>query len=196
MDQILNDKKALRSEILKKRVEIPDEKITIDSKIIIDKLLELEAYKKSKTIMCFVDFKKEVRSRLIIKKALDDGKRVLVPIITKDTDGRKIMKASHLISFENDLESGTMGILEPKPECRRYVDPSEIDFFVVPGVAFDVNKNRLGYGAGFHDAMFRFVRKDCQKFAVCFDFQVFDHIPIMDYDVPVDMILTELRTIK
>lgn len=196
MDQILIDKKALRTEILRKRVEIPDEKITIDSKIIIDKLIGLEAYKKSATIMCFVDFKKEVRSRLIIKKALDDGRRVLVPIITKDTDGKKVMKASHLISFEDDLESGTMGILEPKPECRRYVAPSEIDFFVVPGVAFDVHRNRLGYGAGFHDAMFRFLRKDCLKVAVCFDFQVFDQIPVMEYDVPVDMLLTELRTIE
>jgi 5-formyltetrahydrofolate cyclo-ligase len=195
MDRILSEKKALRSEILKKRIEIPDEKITADSNIIINKLLELEAYKRSRTIMCFVDFKKEVRSRLIIEQALDKGKRVLVPIITKDTDGRKVMRASHLISFEDDLESGTMGILEPKPECRRYVDPFEIDFFVVPGVAFDVHKNRLGYGAGFHDAMFQLVRRDCRKVAVCFDFQVFEHIPIMDYDVPVDMILTELRTI-
>jgi 5-formyltetrahydrofolate cyclo-ligase len=195
MDRILSEKKALRSEILKKRIEIPDEKITADSNIIINKLLELEAYKRSRTIMCFVDFKKEVRSRLIIEQALAKDKRVLVPIITKDTDGRKVMRASHLISFEDDLESGTMGILEPKPECRRYVDPFEIDFFVVPGVAFDVHKNRLGYGAGFHDAMFQLVRRDCRKVAVCFDFQVFEHIPIMDYDVPVDMILTELRTI-
>jgi 5-formyltetrahydrofolate cyclo-ligase len=195
-EEILNAKKALRADVLRQRAALTEEKITQDSAVIIDKLLGLEAYKKSGTIMCFVDFKKEVRARLIINHALAAGKQVLVPIITKDDDGRKVMKASRLLSFEQDLESGTMGILEPKPACRRYVDPSEIDFFVVPGVAFDVNRNRLGYGGGFHDAFFKLIRKDCLKTAVCFDFQVFDQIPVMDYDVPVDMILTELRTIS
>jgi 5-formyltetrahydrofolate cyclo-ligase len=163
--------------------------------VIIDKLIALETYRKSNTIMCFVDFKKEVRSRLIIRHALGLGKRVLVPVVVKEENGSKTMKASHLIDFEEDLASGTMGILEPKPERRRFVDPSEIDFFVTPGVAFDVHKNRLGYGAGYHDNMFRHLRKDCPKAAICFDFQVLEHIPVMEYDVPVDMILTEKRTI-
>lgn len=195
MNQIIEQKKALRSEMLQTRANISEEKITLDSMIIIDKLLELETYRKSTTIMCFVDFKKEVRSRLIIKNALSLGKRVLVPVIVKEENGLKTMKASHLLDFEEDLASGTMGILEPKPERRRFVDPSEIDFFVTPGVAFDVHKNRLGYGAGYHDTMFKHLQKGCPKVAICFDFQVLEHIPVMEYDVPVDMILTEKRTI-
>lgn len=196
MDKILDEKKTLRSEILRTRVCVPEEKIILDSNTIIDKLINLDAYNESKTIMCFVDFKKEVQSRLIIKHALGLGKRVLVPVIYKEENGAKVMKASHLLDFEEDLASGTMGILEPKAERLRFVDPAEIDFFVTPGLAFDVQKNRLGYGGGFHDAMFKHLRSDCQKVAICFDFQVRDHIPVLDYDVPVDMILTEQRTIK
>lgn len=105
------------------------------------------------------------------------------------------MKASQLLDMDNDLESGTMGILEPKPECRRYVDSAEIDFFVVPGLAFDVHKNRMGYGAGFHDVMLKKLRDDCETVAVCFDFQVFEQIPVKEYDVRVKKIMTELRTI-
>jgi 5-formyltetrahydrofolate cyclo-ligase len=193
---VLEDKKALRLEMLNIRADIPEEKISLDSSAIVDKLIALDSYAKSGTVMCFVDFKKEVRSRIIIKHALDSGKRVLVPVIVKEENGKKTMKASHLLDFEEDLASGTMGILEPKPERRRFIDPSEIDFFVTPGLAFDVHKNRLGYGAGYHDTMFKHLRKDCPKVAICFDFQVLEHIPVMDYDVPVDMILTEKRTIK
>ena len=141
-------------------------------------------------------YRKEVITRGFIKHSLDAGKRVLVPIIIKHPDGSKVMKASQLLDLDTDLESGTMGILEPKPECRRFVDPSEIDFFVVPGLAFDINRNRLGYGAGFHDVMLKNVRADCDTTAVCFDFQLFKRIPVKDYDVRVKRILTELRTIE
>lgn len=196
MDEILLEKKRVRAEILKTRTEIPDDKIIYDSAIIIDKLKGLEAYKKSKTIMCFIDFRKEVITRGLIRDALSAGKRVLVPIIIKEHDGSRTMKASRLLDMDDDLESGTMGILEPRAEKRRYVDPAEIDFFVVPGVGFDLEKNRLGYGAGFHDVMLKKLREDCETVAVCFDFQVFDRIPVKEYDVPVKRILTELRTIE
>ncbi len=195
MNSILEEKKALRKEILRVRVDIPDDKIRADSEVIVEKVIGLDAYQKSNTIMCFVDFKKEVQSRRIIRHALAAGKRVLVPVIVREDDGSKTMKASRLLDFDEDLAAGTMGILEPKPEKRRFVEPSEIDFFVTPGLAFDVHKNRLGYGGGFHDVMFKKLRQDCVKAAICFDFQVFDRIPVLDYDVPVDMILTEKRTI-
>ena len=120
IEQILIDKKALRSEILITRSAVPEEKILLDSATIVDKLINLDAFIKSTTVMCFVDFKKEVRSRLIIKHALDIGKRVLVPVIVKEENGDKVMKASHLLDIEEDLASGTLGILEPKPERRRF----------------------------------------------------------------------------
>ncbi len=159
MIDILNEKKRLRSDILRHRSEIPLEKIIQDSVTIIDKLINLEAYNNSGTIMCFIDFKKEVITIEFIRYSLDAGKRVLLPIILKQPDGNRTMKASQLIDPEQDLASGTMGILEPKPEKCRFVEPSEIDFFVVPGLAFDVTKNRLGYGAGYHDGMQKKLRE-------------------------------------
>lgn len=195
MDDILMEKKKLRSDILSIRTGIPEDQILKDSETIISKLKGLRAFQNSTTISCFIDFKKEVITKGFIQYALDTGKRVLVPIIIKEPDGRKTMKASQLLDLAEDLESGTMGILEPKPEKRRFVDPCEIDFFVVPGLAFDVHKNRLGYGAGFHDVMLKQLRPDCETAAVCFDFQVFEHIPVKEYDVRVQQILTELRTI-
>lgn len=195
MDEVLAEKKRLRTEILQTRTNIPEEKISHDSAVIIGKLKEMEAYKQSGTIMCFIDFKKEVITRDFIQSALDSGKRVLVPIVMKEPDGSRLIRASQLLDMDEDLESGTMGILEPKDGKRRFADPRDIDFFVVPGLAFDIGKNRLGYGAGFHDVLLKKLRDDCQTVAVCFDFQVFDRIPVKDYDVPVKRIVTELRTI-
>ncbi len=181
--------------ILKIRAEIPTEKIAHDSNIIMGKIKEMVAYKVSETIMCFVDFKNEVMTRDFISYSLRVGKRVLVPIIIKHPDGSREMKASQLLDPDDDLESGTMGILEPRLEKRRFVDPAKIDYFVVAGLAFDTSRNRLGYGAGFHDSVLRKVRNDCETVAVAFDFQVFDKIPIKEYDVKVKKIVTELRTI-
>lgn len=195
MNGILLEKKRLRAEILNNRSTIPPEKIEEDSRIIMSKLFALPAYTQSKTIMCFIDLKKEVITRDFIRRSMDNGKRVLVPIIVKEESGGRSMRASQLLDFEDDLESGTMGILEPKPDKRRYADPAEIDFIVVPGLAFDINRNRLGYGAGFYDAYLKKIRPDCETVAVCFDYQVFERIPVKDYDVQVGKIITELRTI-
>jgi 5-formyltetrahydrofolate cyclo-ligase len=178
-DAVRSEKKRLRAEILKIRAAYSEETVSRNSNVIIEKLIAMDEYRDSNTVMCFVDFKKEVRAREIIRHALEQGKRVLVPVIVKEPDGAKTMKASHLLDFTEDLEPGTMGILEPKPNRRRFVEPGEIDFFVAPGVAFDVTKNRLGYGGRFHDIMFKKLRADCKKVAVCFDFQVLQRFPVL-----------------
>lgn len=196
MNEIMRDKKELRKQILLKRSEFTDEIIIRNSNVIIDKIKEMEAYKESKVIMCYIDFENEVRTKDFIRFCLKTGKRVLVPIVMKYPDGKREMKASELFDLDQEVESGTMGVLEPKLDKRRFVNPSEIDFFVVPGLAFDTAKNRLGYGAGFHDSVLRLLRKDCETAAVAFDFQVFDDIPINEYDVAVKKIVTEFRIIQ
>ena len=195
MDEIMRDKKELRKQILQKRSEFPVEIIIRNSNVIIDKIKEMEAFKKGKVIMCYIDFGSEVRTKDFIRFCLKTGKRVLVPIIMKYPNGKREMKASELLDLDLDVESGTMGVLEPKPDKRRFVDPSEINFFVVPGLAFDIAKNRLGYGAGFHDSVLKLLRKDCETVAVAFNFQVFGEIPIKEYDVAVKKVVTEYQII-
>ena len=196
MDKIKRDKKELRKQILQKRSEFPGDVIIRNSNVIIDKIKEMEAFIKGKVIMCYIDFGNEVRTQDFIRFCLKTGKRVLVPFIIKYPGGKREMKASELLDLDLDVESGTMGVLEPKLDKFRFVDPSEIDFFVVPGLAFDIARNRLGYGAGFHDSVLRLLRKDCETVAVAFDFQVFDKIPIKVYDVAVKKIVTESRIIE
>lgn len=196
MDEITRAKKELRKKILNQRSLIPPEILGPHSKLITEKIKGLPDFKTSALIMCYVDFGNEVRTKDFIKFCLHAGKRVAVPFIMKYPDGRREMKASELLDLDQDLESGAMGILEPKADRRRFVEASEIDFIVVPGLAFDLTKNRLGYGAGFYDRFFKQVREDCRKVALAFDFQVFEKIPINDYDIIVDKIITETRIIQ
>ena len=102
-----------------------------------------------------------------------------------------IMEASLLLDIENDLEIGKFDILAPKKECRRFVTPDLLDAVIVPGVGFDRNGGRLGFGGGFYDRYLPRTRKDCKKIAVCHEIQLLDHAYPEAHDFPMDAVVTE-----
>lgn len=179
-------KKLIREEILKKRKELSKETRDIYSEAIMNKLLSSSYYKDAKTIMCFVNFSTEVNTLNFIKRAIDDGKRIVVPITYPET---KQLKPS-LLKDLNELEPGFYNILTPKKEFERFIDPKEIDLVIVPGVAFRKDGYRVGYGGGYYD---RFLSKiaNVTKLAICFSLQVIEDLPTDHFDIPVDYIYTE-----
>jgi len=118
-----------------------------------------------------------------------DRKRVVVPYCV----------AQHLELFclnsFSDLVPGTLGILEPKPELReedqRRARVQELDLLVIPGLAFDRQGGRLGYGKGYFDRLLLAARVDALLAAVAFECQLFDSVPMQPYDVRVDAVITE-----
>ena len=67
----------------------------------------------------------------------------------------------------------------------------------MPGAAFDINKSRIGYGAGYYDKYLnRIISKKITKIALAYDFQIVDNIPSDEYDVPVDYIITNDNDIR
>jgi len=191
----MNDlKKTIRDEILKTRGQMSPDEVLDKSNSIKMKITELDEYKKSKMIMCYVDFKNEVMTGALIEYSLKQGKRVCVPVVINEK-GKRDMLASELFDMEKDLETGSFGIREPKKTCIRPVNPEDIDLVIVPGLAFDLNKNRIGFGGGFYDRFLPKVRKDAFKVAVAYDFQIREKLPVEYYDMPVDMIVTESRII-
>ena len=103
------------------------------------------------------------------------------------------MKPSQLLSFD-ELEPGYYGILTPKKEFIRYIDPKEIDLIIVPGAAFDRQGYRVGFGGGYYD---RFLTDlNCMKISIAFGLQIVDKVPREGHDLPVDMIITEKETIN
>lgn len=192
---IFDDKKALRKEILTKRKKIErTEKEKMDKRIS-DRFYISKFYKEATNIFIYISYDSEIETKVIIDKALKDNKKIYVPRTEFET---KIMDAVEIESLDNLVES-SYGILEPSNNEPR-IDPNELDLIVVPGVAFDRNGGRMGYGAGFYDRYFKKITKGnierITKLALAYDFQVLDKIPMNEQDVPVDFIITEKEFIE
>ncbi len=175
-------KDKLRKEILEKRNLLDKKELLKKSKKIIRKLKSLKNFKKAKTIMFYVSKDNEVYTHDIIKKSLKK-KKIIVPV----TDFKnKDLVPSELNDF-SELEPGYYNVLEPKNV--KEVDVNEIDIVIVPGVVFDKNGNRIGYGEGYYD---KFLKKTkALKIGLAFGFQVVDEIESEETDVPVDLIISE-----
>lgn len=190
------DKKFLRQEILNRRYSLSGEELDKRSAEILNKLLSMDIYCSSSVIMCYMDFRNEVKTGDFIRTSLLNGKRMAVPVISLDMNREKAIIPCEIYDVEHELEKSTFGILEPKKELRRVLSPESIDIVVVPGIVFDLRKYRIGYGAGYYDRFLNTVRENCVKIGVAFDFQILNEIPAEEHDVRLDMIITEKRVIK
>ncbi|NSW90638.1 MAG: 5-formyltetrahydrofolate cyclo-ligase [Firmicutes bacterium] len=189
-------KKLIRQEILNLRGSLSSEEVNKKSRMIFNKLMTMEIYCNSKIIMCYMDFKNEVKTEGFIKTSLQKEKRIAVPLIDTDMNGKKGIVPCEIYNMDYELEKGILGILEPKKEFKRVLNPEDIDLVIVPGIAFDLRKNRIGYGAGYYDRFLTSIRRDCLKIGVAFELQIVNEITAEAHDVPLDMIITEKRVIK
>ena len=179
-------KNQLKESILEKRNSLSEEEILVKSSQIKNNLFNLSQYKKSKTIMFFVSFKNEVDTHEMVKEALRN-KTIVVPKVAHHE-----IEPSVIIDFDN-LITGKFGVLEPIETMN--IANKNIDLILVPGIVFDENGHRIGYGSGFYDKFLAKVPKAI-KIGLAFDFQVVDKIPREMHDVLVDMIVTEKRVVE
>lgn len=183
----------MRKEILSKRQSLTKQEVVEKSDNVHKQLLQLKYYQEAKTVMVYVDFRNEVQTADIITTALNQGKRIIIPVCKQE--GYQLIP-SEIYRFPDDLEAGTWGILEPKPGRLRPVEPGELELILIPGVAFDRKGNRLGYGAGYYD---RFLEKASPKavfIALAFELQVVEDAFPAEHDIPVHYILTEDELIQ
>ncbi|KGG80248.1 5-formyltetrahydrofolate cyclo-ligase [Caloranaerobacter azorensis H53214] len=182
------NKNELRKKILNKRKELSNEDVLSLSNKIIDLLINTTFYKNANYIMTYIDFRNEVKTEKLIKKSLEIGKKIIIPISL--TKSRKLL-LSELKDYDNELTIGTYGILEPKKEFIREVSAEILDLIIVPGVVFDKRGYRIGYGGGYYDRFLLNIDKSVPKVALAFDFQVVEKIDKEKHDIPVDYIITE-----
>ena len=186
-------KKEIRNKIINNRNNLTEIEITEKSNIIFHKLKEMDLYKNAHNVMLYISFNNEVTTNTIIEDLFHANKRVFIPVTVSET---KELIVSELLSLEEDLEIGNFGVLEPKKACLRPFSPKELDLIIVPGVAFDSRGYRIGYGAGYYDRFLPQVPNNVPKVSIAFDLQIIDFVPSETYDIPVEYIITENRTIK
>ncbi len=191
MEMINEKKRTLRKKIKDIKHDLSSDYVKLSSSQITNKIVKMESFKKAKIVMCYLSFDNEVDTSSLIKACQKLDKKIVVPIIIKNDNGTTYMEGSEIMDFENDLAPGVMGIWEPKVEFQRIINPSLIDFIVVPGLAFDIHGNRLGYGGGYYDYFLKRTSPDCAKVAITFSKQIVDLIPIENHDIPLKNILTE-----
>ena len=195
MEEICAKKKLLRKEILNIRNNMNSDNKKEKDTIIKEKFLNSDYYKKAKNIFIYISYGSEIDTKEIINYALGDGKTLFVPRTEFET---KLMDAVKITSLNNMTED-RYGILEPSKE-EPYIQPDQLDLIVVPGVAFDKEGGRTGYGAGYYDRYFKKISKEragkIKKVALAYDFQVIDNVPIDEQDVRIDCVITEKKIIR
>jgi 5-formyltetrahydrofolate cyclo-ligase len=147
------------------------------------------------TIMTYMPFRSELDVAPLMEWCWQQGIRVLVPKVVAETKTMNL----HIITSYEDLESGTWGIREPRNEVPIEHDLSTISMILVPGLAFDMDFGRLGYGGGFYDRFMQlFAARGLRRpFAVAaaFDKQLISGVPSSWHDFRVDGIITESKTV-
>ena len=174
------DKKALRSEIRAKKRAMTEDEIQLRSQKLGEKFLASDAYRNAKTIYGYLPYNQEVRTIPMLEQALRDGKRVAVP---------KCYGNEMKFIFMEDLslvEKGYSNIPEPIADGPIADDPTAL--VLMPGMAFDPQGHRIGYGGGFYD---KFLANEPEHptLALCYDFQMLPHLETEEYDIPVDCVL-------
>ena len=174
------DKKTLRAEIRAKKRAMTAQEIEEKSAALAKAFYETAEYKNAKTIYGYLPYNQEVRTMPILRQAQADGKRVAVPKVYGDE-----MKFLWLDDL-NRTVSGAYSIPEPVGDEPEAAD--ETALILMPGLAFDPAGHRCGYGGGFYDKYLA-AHKNHPTIALCYGFQMYDHLDVDEFDIPVDAVI-------
>lgn len=174
------DKTFLRKQIREKKRAMTEAQIISASRRLGELFLASEHYQKAKTIYGYLPYNQEVRTVPMLEQAIRDGKRVAVPKVYGDE-----MKFIYLEDLSL-VAKGYAGIPEPIADGPVADDPTAL--VLMPGLAFDRQGHRIGYGGGFYDK-FLAAEPEHPTVALCYDFQMMEHLDTEAFDVPVDCVL-------
>jgi 5-formyltetrahydrofolate cyclo-ligase len=186
-------KQSIRKTIIAQREQLPPTTRAAHSATITERLLQLPEYRQADAVLGYMNFGAEFASELWIQQVLAEGKKLALPRVNRHTNQLDLYWVDDL---ENQLESGLWGIREPVvARCERLTSLNEVEFALLPGVAFTRNGARLGYGGGYYDKLFARMTNQPTLAAAAFALQIVEQIPQEATDVKVEWIITEQETI-
>ena len=137
-------------------------------------------------------FGSEWDTHALLEAALARAKTVALPRVNRAT---RMLDICAITRLEHDAAPGYRGIPEPGAHCA-LIDIASIDWVLVPGVAFDPDGHRIGYGGGYYDRLLPLLRADARRVAAAFELQLVERVPAASHDVTVDAVVTEARSIS
>ena len=182
-----NPKSALRQQIIAARDALePSTRRELSARIT-PQLLTLDAYRNARCVLAYMSFGSEFETAAIVDDTLASGKQLCLPRVDRTT---RRLELHRIENIERDLLSGTWGIREPRADCPR-ADLDDIDFVLLPGVAFTARCERLGYGGGFYDRLSPRFASRPPLVAAAFTLQMRESIPLDANDQRIDVVITE-----
>jgi 5-formyltetrahydrofolate cyclo-ligase len=186
-------KRELRRRVIARRDAIPPARRRALSEAICTRVAESPEFENARFVLLFASFGSEVDTSGLVSAALEAGKRVALPRV--DPSSREL-ELREITAVETDLQPGLWDIPEPILERCPETDLAEVDFILVPGVAFDRSRRRLGYGGGYYDRILSQVTGSVPCIAICFEEQLVAEIPADDHDLRVPILMTENERIE
>lgn len=174
------NKQELRRTIRERKRAMTEEEIVERSNALAEKFYNSPAYQAASTIYGYLPYNQEVRTIPMLQRALDEGKRVAVPKVYGEE-----MRFIYLEDL-TQVSKGYAGI--PEPIADAPVAEDQRALVLMPGLAFDPQGHRIGYGGGFYD---KFLAKEPHHptLALCYEFQMQAHLDTEEFDIPVDTVL-------
>ena len=174
------DKQALRKQIRAQKRAMTEAQIESASTRLGQLFAQSELYRQAKTIYGYLPYNQEVRTVPMLERAIREGKRVAVPKVYAEE-----MKFIYLDDLSR-VEKGYAGIPEPIDDGPVADDPTAL--VLMPGLAFDPEGHRIGYGGGFYDR-FLAAEPEHPTLALCYSFQMLPKLDTEEFDIPVDCVL-------
>ena len=174
------NKKEMRAYIRAQKRAMTEDQIVSASRALGEKFRQSELYKNARSIYGYLPYNQEVRTVEMLQQAIADGKRVAVP---------KCYGSEMRFLWLDDLNAVAPGYSNiPEPIADEPIADDETALVLMPGLAFDPQGHRIGYGGGFYD---RFLSQEPghPTLALCYDFQMVEHLETEEFDIPVDQVL-------
>ena len=183
--EFIQKKKELRKMISARKKECPIEERIRRSSSVIKNLCALPEFKAAKNVLFYWSMADEVFTQEIVPE-IARSKNVFLPVVKGDDLLIKKFTA------EKSLVDGESFAIPEPDDAAEEVSVDEIDFVVVPGVAFDLEGGRMGRGKGFYDRLLsKATGKGPYKAGICFDFQIVDEVPREPHDIIMDKVVSE-----
>lgn len=184
-------KERLRGELLEARRRMAFEEVFRLSALVQKRFLNSDFFRSSERLALYSSFQNEVLTDEIFQRAIELGKEVFFPRVVKGAGRLAFFRVDRL----SDLSPGSYEVPEPGEGAEAKAGPDSFDLVVVPGVAFDLKGNRIGYGKGYYDKFLKDVKSGIV--ALAYGFQVLsEEIPAEPHDMRVSAIVTEKKVFK
>lgn len=180
-------KRSIRSQLLAQRKsQSADDCLKLSDRIQ-QQFIDSGCLRDATCVALYSPINNEVHTGRLADYVLTSGKKLTYPRV----QGGELTFLQ--VSGHEQLTTGAFGVLEPRGS--EHVPLDALDVVVVPGVAFDQDGHRLGYGRGYYDRTLAACREDCKKVGLAYEMQLVEKLPTLEHDQVLSMLITESRTL-